>query len=755
MRSGYFSNSPEALASALAIAAGVALSTGTAEAQTATGPAANQVETVVVTAERRATNVQTTPISVSVLSADDLVKKGVTSLDGLMFATPALTVNNFGQGNMFNIRGLGKGENNIQTPSGVTTYIDGAAIPGTFFQDFPFYDLSSVEILRGPQGTFAGENATAGAVFITTEKPNFDGYNGYAQAQFGNYTDVGLQGAVNMPITDELAMRISVYGERRDSFYSVTGPYTGNPGSLLEGAGRIELLWRPTAAFEAYLYSEYSNVNRGGYPDDPATLSCTKLPTPSCVPNTSDPFKVTNDTNNEALEYGQRTVLDLKYTFPSGIMLRSISSDQYSSAVEQTDLSGTDIPAYNGYLFHDHGEEKIISEEVNLLSPSGGQFSWLLGAFFQHDHVDLPYNNGTGFVIGAPAPTAYIILQYHTPKQHEAVFGQATYDITPALQLQAGLRYNYSYFDLRDEQQTVVTGVGPVATFLAPCPSPIPAGVVCTNQTHQSDSALTGKIDLNYKLDEANFLYAFVATGHKDGGLNTRPSSYGPGNPPAVIAPEKLVDYEAGWKSGLFGGHLLTTLDGFYNDYKDFQVTLATGPGQTGILNAPTATVYGIEAQGQAVFGDLSFDFSGAYIHGTFGTDFAADPRFDDVENIAGHQMVFSPHWTFNAGVQYAFQMGSGDTLTPRVDYAFVDTQTTSVFDVPGLDQLGARNIVNAQLTYAMQNNWSIAAYATNLTNDHYIASFYTGLGILPGTSSNLRAAGPPQQFGLRVTKDF
>jgi iron complex outermembrane receptor protein len=99
--------------------------------------------------------------------------------------------------------------------------------------------------------------------------------------------------------------------------------------------------------------------------------------------------------------------------------------------------------------------------------------------------------------------------------------------------------------------------------------------------------------------------------------------------------------------------------------------------------------------------------------------------------------------------------MGGGDTLTPRMDYAYVGGQTTTMFDVPGLDQLGVRNIVNAQLTYAMSNNWSVAAYATNLFNDHYIAAFSAGLGLLPGTSPNMRDAGAPQQFGIRVTKEF
>ncbi len=329
-----------------------------------------------------------------------------------MFATPSLTFNNFGEGDEFNIRGLGKGENNVQTPSGVTTYIDGAALEGGFFQTFPFFDEASVEVLRGPQGTFAGENATGGAVFITTVKPDFDAYDGYVQASYGNYNDVSLQGAVNIPITDDLAMRISGFGERRDSFWSVAGTHSGDPGDLREGAGRVELLWQPTTAFQAYFYGEYDYLDQGGFPLDPATLGCTTSPAPACVPNTSNPFKVASNLTTQGIQSGNRAALDLKYTFGNGIMLRSISGYQTVGGAELTNLTGTDIPAYDGFEFHSHGEEKIVSEEINLLSPTTGPFTWVLGAYFQHDHVDLP--GGNGFDIGVPAGGEDIVLTYHT-----------------------------------------------------------------------------------------------------------------------------------------------------------------------------------------------------------------------------------------------------------------------------------------------------------------------------------------------------
>jgi len=313
MRSVTFQGLFRASVSVLALSGG--LLAAPVHAQTSSTASASQLETVVVTAERRTTDLQKTAISASVLSADDLRKKSVYTLEQLTFSTPALTFDNFGEGDEFNIRGIGKGENNVQTPSGVTTYINGAPLQGGFFQNFPFFDESSVEVLRGPQGTFSGENATGGAVYITTVKPDFEAYDGYVQAQYGNYNDIGLQGAVNMPISDDFAMRVSGFGETRNSFWSVAGTHSGDPGDLREGAARVEFLWQPTQAFQAYLYGEYDYMDQGGYPLDPATLGCVTAPTPSCTPNTSDPFKVASNTTTQGIQSGFRSVLDLKYTF--------------------------------------------------------------------------------------------------------------------------------------------------------------------------------------------------------------------------------------------------------------------------------------------------------------------------------------------------------------------------------------------------------------------------------------------------------
>jgi iron complex outermembrane receptor protein len=186
---------------------------GSASAQAVSGaPEASSgdgLQELVVTAERRHENLQHSAISATVLTGNDLANAGIVTVDQLQFATPGAVIDNFGQGIDFNIRGIGKAEHNSQTTVGVVTYRDGIATFPGYFQEEPYYDVANVEILRGPQGTFGGQNATGGAVFVTTNDPIIGGgYTGYFQGQVGNYTDFALQGAVNLPISDTLAARI-------------------------------------------------------------------------------------------------------------------------------------------------------------------------------------------------------------------------------------------------------------------------------------------------------------------------------------------------------------------------------------------------------------------------------------------------------------------------------------------------------------------------------------------------------------------
>ena len=702
---------------------------GAARAQS-TAPAANsqaesgptKVQEVVITAERRATNLQTTAIAATVLTGGDLKTKGVNSVDDLQFVSPSVSISNFGQGNFFNIRGIGKSENNTGTTVGVITYRDGVATFPGFFQDEPYYDIASVEILRGPQGTFVGQNATGGAVFITEVNPVIDGgYHGYLQGQTGNYSDFGVQGAVNLPLSNTFAARIAFDDEYRGSFYTIHGDHTGNPGLVKESSFRLSFLWKPTDALSVLWKTDYNYIDQGGYAGDPAT-------------STEDPFHIGDNAPNLAIDQFVRNVLNINYVLSGGITLRSVSGFQKGRTAFSGDLDGTILA---DDTFRNAVQETIYSEELNLLSPAKGFFTWVLGAYYQHDEFDYPFGK---FDIGLPPGGFDEQIYGFNPNETAAGFGQASFDLPHGFQLQVGARYTST----RSTNQATIA----IPEF----------GVAIPDNQTESSSRLTGKVALNWAVDENNFLYAFVATGYKSGGLNV-PSGF---SLPPTFGPETVTDYEVGWKATALDGHLKTQLGGFYSDYSHFQVSIGSpaDPVSSTELNAPSPThIYGFEAQAQAVFGPLAFDAGLSVMHSALGDFYATDPRFKSATpcnalagpaspscvDLTGHPQNYAPPFTFNLGVQYAFALAGGDTLTPRVNFSHIAAEWGTVFENVALgDRLQARNLLGAQLAWR-HGDWMVTAYGSNLTNEKYVSS----------VNGSIRYEGPPRQFGLRLDRNF
>ena len=682
---------------------------------------------VVVTAERRTSNLQTTAVAATVLSGEDLAAKGVLSLDQLQFAAPSTTVQNFGQGNFFNVRGIGKSEATTAVGVGVITYRDGVAAFPAYFQTEPYYAIGSLELLRGPQGTFAGANATGGAVFITARNPDFSGINGYVFGQAGNYNDIKLQGAINLPLTETLAARLAFNHETRDSFYTIAGPYRGHPGVVDSNSVRASLLWQPTDALKVLWKTDYNNIDLGGYPADPALA-------------TNDPFHITSNGPNEAHDEFVRSSLNVSYVFDSGMTLKSITGYQAGRSRFATDLDGTS--ALNN-TFVDQLDEEVWSQEFNLISPDQQRLTWLLGLYYQYDMARFPAKAfpTAEYRIGFPENVLDIYLWGDTPKETAAVFGQVSYDITDRLQLQVGARYAHSV-STNDDVYTTYPQFG----------------IVLFQDDKVKDDKVTGKVTLNWKLDDANFVYGFVATGHKMGGLNA-PNLY---RPAQTFGAEDLVDYELGWKSTMLDGRLRSQIGAYYTVYQDYQVNIGDPqyPQISRIQNVQGDTkIMGLEASAQGRFGPLSFDIAGSVSNSEMGDFFGADPRLGrtglcdpstgpasaNCVNIAGNTKSYAPEFTFNAGIEYAFPIGANMTLTPRVDYAHIGESWTTIFNNAALgDRLGARDIVNASVRLNT-GPWTWAVYALNATDETYIAAINSGL----------RYAGPPRQYGINLTRTF
>ena len=700
------------------------------------------LQEVVVTAERRSLNLQQAPVSATVISGAALENKGVVTVDQLQFIAPSVTVNNFGQGMDFDIRGIGKGEHNSQTMTGVITYRDGVATFPGYFTEEPYYDLSNLEILRGPQGTFAGQNAIGGAVFVTTQNPVIGGgYTGYVQGQIGNYTDVGLQGGINIPISDTMAARVSFYGDARDSFYSFTGSggtkYAGNPGDQRWTAGRISLLWQPTSSLSVLFKTDVDRLDNGAYPADPYTDRFKTLPgTNTPNPNYTDLFKLGADSQQQGLDEFVRSSVKVDYTFGDGTVLRSISAYQYGYGAYKADLDGTSA---SGSYFADAFNETLYSEEVNLISPETGPISWIIGADAALDQYDFlsPYK----FIIAAPPGgglSSQYLLQGTNDVPSYAAFVQVSVNLPADVQIQLGARYSLS----NTKNDTSV----------------LQYGTLIPDQQSAEFNSLTYKAAVNWKLDERNFLYAFVTTGFKPGGLNV-PVGLGL---PSPFYKEKVTDYEAGWKASFLEGHLKTQIDGYYNDYKNFQVNIGYPqiPTFAFEVNDPNPTkIYGLEAETEASFGALSFNAGIGLMHSSLGTFYATDPRVAALAScspsmgpagasctdLSGHQQTYAPNFTFNIGAQYNITLDNDDTLTPRVNFGHVSEQWATLFANPNLgDKLAERNLLGAQFAWA-HGDLVTTLYGTNLTDQHYVSAL----------NSNLDFAGAPRQFGVRVLKVF
>jgi iron complex outermembrane receptor protein len=705
-------------------------SSASAQSVTATTPAtgaSTTVQEVVVTAERRTTNLQKTPIAATVLSATELQTKGVLTEDELQFVVPSLTVNNFGQGNDFDIRGIGKGEHNSQTTTGVVTYRDGVATFPGYFQEEPYYDIASVEVLRGPQGTFSGQNATGGAVIVNTQNPVIGGgYTGYVMAHYGNYNDTGLQGAVNLPINDTLAARFAVNLDHRDTFYDIGGPLTGDP-NLNWGSLRGSVLWAPNTHWKILLKTDYDYLANGGY-----------LGPSIYDQNPSDLFHFNNNARTFATDQFVRSTLKIDYVTDGGLTFQSVSGFQRGRTAWKADIDGTDLPAPN-YVIAEAVDERIFSEEFNIISPADKPVTWILGSYFQSNKYIFPPGE---FEIGVPPGIVDEDLYGENPTWNAAAFGQVSFNLPKGFQIQAGVRYSY--------WSTTNNAVFDVPEFGLYYPQ---------NQTETGDN-VTGKITLNWAVNDDNFLYAFVATGAKPGGLND--AVYFVGNIPPPFRQEYVVDYEGGWKARLFDGHLHTQLGFYYNSFKNFQVIIPIpdNPLESTELNNPSATkLYGFEASGQAVFGAFSATMGLGIEHSALGTVYAEDPRLatggtcslttgpatSTCIDLAGHPQTYAPDFTFNTSAQYDFKLGNGDLITPSANFAHISGQWGTLFDnVSQGDHLTPRNILGAALAWT-HGTFVTKLYGYNLTNDQYTSALL----------SPLRIAGAPRQFGVSIMKTF
>lgn len=700
---------------------------------------------VIVTSQRRSENLMKTSVAAVSLSEADLQKKGVDSVLDLQYATPSLSVQEVGHTSSFNIRGIGQQSTDLNSVPGVPLYVDGMLNP-TILTTNAYFDTATVEVLRGPQGTFAGASSTGGAIFVNSRDPNFSGLHGYFGAQVGNYQDLGFNGAANLPITDKLAGRLAVDIQRRDPFFRNAAAQPGpngaaynTPGKLDEKQIRGSLLWTPTEDLKILWKTLWSDNDTGGYPYFP-------LPNPVYAPYISqtypDPHRTLHlDTAEMSDERALRSTLEVKWKFGNGITLRSMSGyGKYrSTQVHDIDATTLDLPNLGAPRVTEQADtpETTLSQELNLLSPDTGRLQWIVGAFYYHDHI-----GQFSHAIQTGAGDDFNNVNIY--KFSTAVFGQISYELTPQLQLQVGGRYTM------DDAKTLGYNVS-----VGSDPSP-------RNGAYTGHNA-TGKVALNYKLNDNNFLYAFAAKGANAGGTAN-------GVP---FSPTIVWDYEAGWKATLFDHHLRSQLGIFHNDLTNFQADALTPVnGTITPTNIPKARIDGVEAQLQAKVHRFTLDFSGNYIRskmGSFTVLNLHDPEWaggfvplpqcppgsPSVPNVCwdfsraaislqNAPMPYVPTVSYDIGAEYSWPLPNESELTARVNFAHQGFQWAGVTERHPYDDLAAHDLVGAQLTFK-RDPYQVVVYGTNLTDANYVS----------GQSPPAYFLGAPRQYGVRLSVNF
>ena len=709
---------------------------------------------IIVTAQKRAESLQRAAIAADVITGSDLTTKHIDNLQALQLATPSLSVGDAGVTSSVNIRGIGLGVSSPAVVSGVAVYRDGLFQPPILASE-PFFDLARVEVLRGPQGTFVGSSSTGGAIFYNSVDPTLSGIEGYLSGGYGNYDDVKAQGAVNVPLSGTLAARFAFNVESRDSFFrqdgtarqQSNGRYFEQPGNLNERNFRVGIKWQPADNLTVLTKTALNYNNTDGF----AHVMSSDNPYYD-----GRPLEYRLSYNADGTLYNEKGIrqsVQVDFETSKGITIRSISgyNDIHVRYVDDFDSSSfpgslTKLPAIT--TFTNGVREWVASQEFNIISPKGQRLEWVVGAFYFYDYAL------ADFRVDEPNPPTSIISTAPSAKQAIAGFGQLGYALTPALRVQAGLRYTQSYADTTGS--LTLLGIAPVP-------------VVIDQGARERDNAWTGKVTVNWTISPQQFAYAFAAKGYKAGGIN------GPGV--ANFAPETVWDYEAGLKSSFFGNRIRTQINGFYMKYKNLQLTgyipPASGPGgANGVINAGSSDIYGVELQSQAKFGGLSLDANLSYVHSKIGSANYISPQlipgtgnvplgpqcaggattgcFDYTSatlSLSGNRNPYSPELTLNLGAQYKFAVNEKTSLTPRVDYTHISGQYQTIqnSNVGYGDFIPSHDIVNFRLV--LENGpWQAEAYVTNLSNKLYVVGYTYGPGLFLGR---------PRQYGFTITRSF
>ena len=712
-----------------------------AQSQAATDEATEvpgQLREIVVTAQKRAETAQSIPISIGVVTGDEIARRADNHLDAALRNMASVEIQGLAQGDQLYIRGIGSSVDPGFADPSVALMVDGVYNGRTETLNSAAYDIDRVEVLRGPQGTLYGRNASGGSVNVVTAAPRLvPGLSGYVRGQLGNYDLGRAEAALNAGLNDDMAVRIAAFREKRHGYID-----DGSADSDSWGA-RVKLLAKPldwlTINFKADIFrAKGFGQNTVPVPGSAGNLNfpppffftnfnppvaipanagtCPGSPFIGCLPNPAYPngwIQATpgrawsNDTAHtpgfiERRYETYQAQVDADLGFATLSVLPAFSRN-YNNLVSSF-LFGSILPGgvetdtINSNYAAQPASTKYTSVETRLISQGDSALKYILGLYYLRSDGGAPLGAQT---ITSVTGTTGSFNQAILPGRTIAGYGQLTYSLTPTLRITGGLRVSNDH-----NAQRYSVSFGTVDT-----------GEV---QFTTSQSSTQYKLGVEYDLAPQSLLYAHVATGFKQGGISATV-------PPIPFSPEHLTAFEIGAKNRFLDNRVQLNLAAFHYRYKDYQFqtfqTLDIGTtGQTGsfpvVGNAGPTNINGGEVELDALPWKLGHvrasltaleakDGSASLPH----KPFVNQGEFQ----LAGKQIQNAPKWAGTFGIDQGFDLGAGILTAGVTTHLSTGYYTTPEQYMPGAWQ-GGYSRTDASLRYEA-GKWTVSAVVKNIEN--------------------------------------
>ena len=703
------------------------------------------LDEIVVTAEKRAQNVQDVPVSVTAFSADMMEARGIATPQDLQFSVPGLVIGEQYQGpGRVNIRGIGTENYFPGGDPGVPIHVNGHYTQNTAYVLRDMLDVERAEVLRGPQGTLYGRNAIGGNINIITKRPS-DVFQGSFSGEVGNYNKRHVQAVLSGPISDNLRGRLAVSDDDRDGYIE----NVGNPSddretsdyTSVRGALEYDLTSNIQVYLNAYYFDDVASPGPRVFTGDPANVTL------------SDPFKISNNTPSQQINKSEGVSLDITWDLGSA-ELRSLTGYDDTDLVIYGDRDATAVLNAEVGLFM---PIETLTQEFQLLSTDADDLKWVLGLFYYAENSRFALRslreqttndvNGDGVVDGND-PRFLFFTATDVESTSLGIYGQVDYSLTEQLELVLGLRYSI------DEKTDDQTGI-----FIAAEGLPLPAPL--TQPFFQEDEweEVTGKIGLNYHVNDDVMMYGSFSQGYKAGGFAlAQVGSYDP---------EYVDAFELGLKSRWMDNRIQVNVAAFHYDYtdkQDFQRLFDPVANQVlfKILNAAAATSTGFELEIQAQVTEALFiDASLGYLDAEFDDFTSIDntsPIGGGLRDLSGNKLPYAPEVSVHVGIQYDWMLADLGALSARVDYSRTDEQFSNAFNrtaaSSGLfgdaDFIPSYYMVNANMQWtSADESWHADLYVKNLTDEVILSNSFVDF---VGTWGTYLA---PRTYGLKVGYSF